>query len=292
VYKPLRLSFDDLLGKSATLAIRRFGAAGAFLAELIDSPGPEDPTILLLGSEIPEGAREGDQVRVFIHLDSEDRPIATTRKPKLELFEVAFLTVTARTSFGAFFDWGLAKELLVPLAEQTTELVVGGRQPIGLYVDDTGRLAGTMKIAEMLDHDEPSFVRDAFVQGEAWRNDPDIGLFVIVERRWVGLVPVSEPHTLSRGQAARFRVTHVHSDGRIELSLRRRAHEELDDDAERILRRLSAASPPRIGDHSDPDEIREQFGLSKKAFKRAAGRLFKRGDVEIDPDGYVSLKKR
>jgi len=286
------LAFKDLLGTSVTLEIRRFGASGAFLVESIPNPGPEDPTILLHGSEIPKDAREGDPIRVFIHLDSEDRPIATTRVPKLELHEVTFLRVTALAPFGAFVDWGLAKELLVPLAEQTTELFVGARHPISLYVDDSGRLAGTMRIAEMLDYDEPSFVRDAFVDGEAWRNDPEIGLFVILEKRWVGLVPAREPHTLERGEAAKFRVTHVHSDGKIELSLRRRAHEELDDDATLILTRLAQSPTLRVGDNSTPEEIRSLLGLSKKAFKRAAGRLYKRGDVDIDGDGNLRLTKR
>ena len=291
MYNRPRLSFDDVLGTSLTLAIHHFGPSGAFLCRPTPHPGPEDPTILLLGSEIPEGATEGDTLRVFVHLDSEDRPIATTRVPRVELGEVAFLTVTARAPFGAFVDWGLAKELLVPLKEQTTELVIGARHPIGLYVDDSGRLAGTMRVAELLDQDEPSFVRDAFVDGEAWRNDPDIGLFVILERRFVGLVPASEPHSLARGQTSKFRVTHVHPDGRIELSLRKRAHEELDDDADLILQRLTASPDLRIGDNSDPEEIRTHFGLSKKAFKRAAGRLYKRGAVDIAGDGTLRLKK-
>jgi predicted RNA-binding protein (virulence factor B family) len=286
------LSFDDLLGRSATLVIRRFAPSGAYLTEPIGSPGPEDPTILLIGSEIPKDAKEGDEVLAFVHRDSQGRLIATTRVPKVELGEVAFLTVTAQSEFGAFVDWGMAKELLVPFAEQTAALVVGARHAIGLYIDDSGRLAGTMRVAEMLDKWEPNFVRDTFVEGEAWRRDPDIGLFVIVERVYVGLVPAREPHSLSRGDAARFRVTHVGADGKIELSLRRLAHEELDADADRILSRLRLPNAPRLGDRSDPEEIRRHFGLSKKAFKRAAGRLMKRGDVDISDDGVVSLKAR
>lgn len=286
------MSFDDVLGTSVTLAIHHFGPSGAFLSRPTPHPGPEDPTLLLIGSEIPEGATEGDTLRVFVHLDSQDRPIATTRVPRVELGEVAFLTVTALARFGAFVDWGLAKELLVPLAEQTTDLAVGARHPIGLYIDDSGRLAGTMRVAEMLGQGEPSFVRDAFVDGEAWRNDPDVGLFVILERRFVGLVPASEPHSLARGQAAKFRVTHVFPDGKIELSLRKRAHEELDDDADRILARLTASPSLRVGDSSTPEEIRHEFGLSKKAFKRAAGRLYKRGAIDIAPDGTLRLKSK
>src|SRR6185369_8964720 len=125
------------------------GAPGAFLAEPIASPGPEDPTLLLLGSEIPGGAAVGDEIRVFVYLDSEDRPLATTRTPKLTLGEVAFLEVTACTGIGAFVDFGLPKELLVPFPEHTTKLFPGARHPIGLYRDDSGRLAGTMRISKM-----------------------------------------------------------------------------------------------------------------------------------------------
>jgi predicted RNA-binding protein (virulence factor B family) len=128
---------------------------------------------------------------------------------------------------------------------------------------------------------------DEYVNGEAWRNDPEIGLFVIVEKEFVGLVPKSEPHNLSRGEAARFRVSNVLNDGKIELSLRAHAHQELAGDAQRILEVLSRPNPPRVGDKSSPDEIRRLFGLSKKAFKRAAGRLLKERAVSIDEAGLL-----
>jgi len=140
----------DLLGRFASLKIKRFATPGAFLDVSGARDGGDDDVVLLIGSEIPAGAKEGDSVDVFVHLDSEGRPIATTRIAKLELGQVAFLEVTENTSFGSFVDWGLAKELLVPFAEQTTDLRVGERYAIGLYLDDTGRLAGTMKISEML----------------------------------------------------------------------------------------------------------------------------------------------
>ena len=95
-------------------------------------------------------------LEVFVYLDSEDRPVATLREPKVVLGEVAFMTVTALAPFGAFVDWGMPKELLVPLGEQTREMRLGDRHPVGVYVDDTGRLAGTMRIAEMLESEASS----------------------------------------------------------------------------------------------------------------------------------------
>lgn len=280
------MSLDELLGRRATLKILRFGSPGAFLAL------GKDEDILLIGSEIPEGATEGDEVDVFVHLDSEGRPIATTRTSKLELGEVAFLRVTQQTKFGTFVDWGLAKELLVPFKEQTTDMNVGALYAIGLYIDDTGRLAGTMRVSEMLDNRGVKWTEDEWVEGEAWREEPGIGLFVIVERQYVGLVPKDEPHNLKRGEPARFRVTNVLRDGKIELSLRGHAHEERDKDAEAILARLKGASPPRIGDKSSPEEIRDVFGLSKKAFKRAVGGLLKSGAITIDDEGHIRANRR
>ena len=283
---PPKLVSHDLIGRFASLEIRRFGDPGAFLVQ--PGGGPDADTILLLGPEIPEDAREGDQVSVFVALDSEGRPLATTREPRLALGEVTFLTVTACTEFGAFVDWGLPKELLVPFAEQTREVTVGERHPIGLYLDNTGRLAGTMRINQMLTTDG-DFHRGEWVQGEAWRNEPDIGLFVIVERRSLGLVPRDEPHTLTRGEAAQFRVTHVHPDGKIELSARRPVQEELERDAAAILNGLARPGTPPIGDKSSPEEIRARFGLSKKAFKRAVGTLLKAGRVDVDAAGTVRI---
>jgi predicted RNA-binding protein (virulence factor B family) len=280
------MDFRKLLGRAATLVVRRFTPSGAFLAEPADAR-PDAPCLLLIGSEIPIGCQVGDELAAFVYLDSEDRPLATLRTPKLALGEVTFLRVTALASFGAFVDWGMPKELLVPFAEQTKELHVGSREPIGLYVDDSGRLAGTMRVAELLDLEPASFVEDSWVEGEAWRNDPEVGLFAILERKFLGMVPASEPHRLTRGQAARFRVSHLHADGKLELSLRAHAHEELDNDAALVLRVLSKPDAPMVGDHSSPEQLRELFGLSKKAFKRAAGRLLKQGSMSLDARGCL-----
>jgi len=283
------MDFEDSLGHFRTLSIRRFGSPGAFLADP-DDERPDAPCLLLLGSEIPLGAEVGQQLDVFVYRDSEGRPLATTQVPKLSLGEVAFLRVTACEGVGAFVDWGLPKELLVPFAEQTTELHVGVRQPIGLYIDKTGRLAGTMRISELLDLEEHDFQEEHWVNGEAWRNDPEIGLFVIVERRFVGLVPCVEPHGLSRGEAAKFRITHVLPDGKLELSLRGHAHEELASDADKVLAVLRRPGAPKVGDRSDPEELRALFGLSKKAFKRAVGRLLKEQLVVLDERGQLVVK--
>ncbi|MEZ4364967.1 MAG: S1-like domain-containing RNA-binding protein [Kofleriaceae bacterium] len=280
------MTIDLVLGRRVTLPIRRLAAAGAFLA--IDDDDRGD-TVLLPAREVAAGRAVGDDVDVFVHHDSEQRPIATTRMPRLALGEVAFLEVTATTEVGAFVDWGLGKELLVPFAQQSRELHVGERHPIGLYIDKSGRLAGTMAVGELLAEPPRRYQVGEWLDGVAWRNDPDIGLFVIVERRFVGLVPAAEPHRLRRGEATRARVTDVLPGGKIVLSLRQLAHQELAGDAARIRALLARPGAPRLGDHSSPERIREVLGLSKKAFKRAAGRLLKEGAARIDDDGYLTL---
>jgi predicted RNA-binding protein (virulence factor B family) len=213
-------------------------------------------------------------------------PPHETSEPDLESGDVAFLTVTALTAIGAFVDWGLPKELLVPFAEQTRDLELGERVPIGVFVDNSGRFAGTMKVRELLTS-TGEFELDEWVSGEAWRKEPGVGVFVIVERRFLGLVPESEPQTLVRGQAAKFRVARVLRDGKIELSLRGQVHEQMEADAQHVLSVLQQPAAPELSDHSDPDVIRDKLGLSKKAFKRAVGRLLKDGLVRLNDRGHV-----
>jgi predicted RNA-binding protein (virulence factor B family) len=278
----------ERLGRFARLPIVRFGAPGAFL-ELIE--GDAAKLVLLPAKEVPPDAKEGDEVSVFVHLDSEDRPIATTKAPLLELGEVGFLRVSAVNRNGAFVDWGLPKELFVPAAEQTGPLAVGDRTAIGVVLDRTGRLGGTMRVSEMLKR-RAGFTVGEWVSGEAWRSDPTLGWFVIVERRTVGLIPAAEPARLRRGDAVDVRIAKVQPDGKLELSLRAPAHEAQADDAATVLRILRERGPKAapLGDKSDPEELRQVFGLSKKAFKRAVGKLLKDGAVDVESDGAVRVR--
>lgn len=285
------MTHDDLLGRFVNLPVRRLGPPGAFLSVDSRDLRPNAPVVLLPRGEVPAGTKEGDELDVFVYLDSEGRPIATLRRPNVSLDEVAFLEVKDVNRYGAFFDWGLPKELLVPYAEQTRDVRVGERHPVGLFLDDRGRLAGTMRVSELL-RDQGDYELDEWIEGEAWRNDPDIGLFVILSRKVVGLVPAYEPHGLSRGEAARFRVANILPDGKVELSLRGHAHEEIENDAARVLAVLGRPGAPRVGDRSSPEQIRSMFNLSKKAFKRAVGHLLKERVVTVDPKGFLVPNRR
>ena len=281
------MSVVDLLGHHVSLPVVRFGSPGAFLAVDPASTDERDPVVLLVGTEMPEGLKVGDCVRVYIHLDSQGRPIATVREAKLELHQVAFLDVTEVNKVGAFVDWGLAKELLVPFKEQTRELKPGEQHPIALYIDSSGRMAGTMRIREMLGVLPHAYALDAWVEGEAWRNEPGVGMFAILDKTQIGLLPAHEPHRLSRGEKAQFRIAHVHPDGHVELSLRAHAHEAIDGDAEHIHKALSANKTMQVSDKSPPEEIEKHFALSKKAFKRAVGKLLRGGRVRMERDGTI-----
>ncbi|CAN5787160.1 S1-like domain-containing RNA-binding protein [soil metagenome] len=281
---------DKLLGQHSSLRIREIDEDGVWLVP-VDDQDPDSPAVMIPPRELV-APRVGAVVEVFVHLDSDDRPVATTKEPLLSLGDVRFLEVTAVTDIGAFVDWGLGKELLVPFAQQSREVFVGEIHPIALYLDKSSRLAGSMHVNDYLGERSRRVVNDQWIEGEAWRNDPDIGLFVILERSYVGLVPASEPHSLRRGEATKFRVAEVLPDGKVVLSLRRPAHEEITNDAETIKTVLSRPGAPLVGDHSPPDTIRELFGLSKKAFKRAVGRLLKRGEITLDERNHVVVVRR
>jgi predicted RNA-binding protein (virulence factor B family) len=286
---------ESLLGRVAELVVKRIDPDALWLAPA-QNKGKIAPIPLPIreregvGEREGEAAKVGDLLEVFVYLDSEDRPIATTRTPKITLGEVDFLMVTDAAPFGAFVSWGLKKDLLVPHREQVRKMRVGERHAVGLYIDDTGRLAGTTRVSEML-HPAGHFERDAWVEGVAWREEAGLGLFVIVEKRYLALLPSSEPHRIYPGDKARFRVTHVHPDGKTEVSLRGLKHDEMETDAAHLLEVLRAPRAPRLGDATPPERIRSVLGISKKAFKRAAGRLLKLDQVEIDAAGFLRVKE-
>lgn len=281
------MTSDDLVGRVLTLTVQRQSVAGVLLGS--DDPDVKMPAMALSARELPEDVRLGDSFEVFIYLDAERRRAATLKLPKAARDEVAFLEVTRVLREGALVDAGMPAELFVPPTELTRDLREGESHPFGVVLDDTGQLAGTMRVTEML-RVGGRFERDEWVEGVAWRDEPGVGLFAILERAFVGVVPADEPHRLQRGDAGTFRVAHIMPDGKLVLSLRGHAYHELAHDAEAILAALGGPNPPRVGDRSSPDEIRDRFGLSKKAFKRAVGRLLKDGAVRIDADGCVVKK--
>ncbi len=200
--------------------------------------------------------------------------------------DVAFLTVTGSAGPDALVDAGVGQTLVVPKREQTWEVEIGARYVFGVIEDERGGLYATMRVAELL-HGVGAFRAGDWVSGEAWHEESGIGLFVILGRRHVGLLPADEPHRLTEGDAAEFRIAKVLPDGKPVLSQRGLAHEEISHDADRVLSILRRGRALNVSDRASPEEIRALFGLSKKAFKRAVGHLLKRGDIAIEGDRIV-----
>ena len=276
------------LGKIQSLVVVRIEDFGAYLGES-RTAGPED-RILLPQKEVPPEARMGDTLSVFLYLDSEDRRIATTTKPRLVLGGVARLEVREVTKIGAFLDWGLPKDLFLPFAEQTKRVQKGEEVLAALYVDKSGRLAATMKLYRYLRSSSPYRIGDE-VSATVYEFVPNFGSFAAVDDMYSARIPKKEePDGLPVGVTGKYRVTFVHEDGKLDLSARKKAYEMLDEDGERILEILARDYGGELpfDDKADPEEIRRVFGLSKAAFKRAVGRLYKERKIRLS-EGHILL---
>lgn len=272
------------LGMMQELEVKRFTSVGAFLNVEGDTYSDED--VLLPTKEIPEGVNEGDKLEVFIYRDSKERLIATTTTPKVTLGEVGLLKVIDTTKIGAFLDWGLEKDLFLPFKEQTMKLEEGMEYLVGLYIDKSDRLCGTMKIRDFLRSDSP-YKEDDWVTGTIYSINEDYGAFVAVDNIYEGLIPQRELiGVYIPGDEVEVRVTQVKEDGKLDLSLRNEAYKEITSDADIVLRKLfENKGTLMLHDKSTPEEIKAELEMSKSAFKRAVGRLLKEGQIEFIKGG-------
>lgn len=276
-----------LLGQKCRLRLTRINATGAWF--VADPEGGEE--ILLPGLEIPEDAAIGKVYDGFIYLDSQDRTIATLKQPLVGLGEVAGLRAVDAAPMGCFMDWGLPKDLLVPKAEQTHPMTVGKMYFVSPYIDRSDRLAATMKVAKLL-RPGGGFRADEWVPGVAYRADDKTGLFVILQKKFIAVLPLAEKHKLQIGDTAQFRISRVLPDGKVEVSLRKVAREAVLDDGQKLLAVLARTPRPALGETSSPETIHELLGLSKKAFKRAAEKLLAQGLIVTDAKRELRLKPR
>ena len=270
------------LGVTQSLVIVSKTEFGVYLAD----PEEKEKKVLLPGKQAPPDAKTGDMLEVFIYRDSEDRPIATVNRPLVTLGETARLAVKQVTGIGAFLDWGLEKDLLLPFHEQTFRVREGETCLIALYLDKSSRLCATMKVYPYLRTDAP-YAEGDHVEGVIYDRSDNFGMFVAVDDRYSGLIPKKEVHGgLVPGQRVSCRVTSVRPDGKLNLSCREKAYLQMDADADLILKlmaRYDGALP--FNDKASPEVIDRETGLSKAAFKRAVGRLLKQGKIEITESG-------
>lgn len=275
------------LGEKQVLEVKRLTSVGGFL-------NLEDATendILLPNSQIPEGTKEGDSIEVFIYKDSKDRIIATTRDPYISLGEVKRLEVIDTTKIGAFLDWGLERDLFLPFAETIVSVEKGKTYLVGMYIDKSSRLAATMKVKDMLSTDSP-FKENDVIEGTIYSLHEDIGAFVAVDDKYDGLIKKREllgAHEV--GEQLEVRINRVLEDGKLDLSLRGRSYEQMDEDAEVIMEELENNNGRlMLHDKSSPDEIRERLHMSKSGFKRAVGMLLRLQKIKFI-DGGIELKE-
>lgn len=269
------MTLEEGLGTKKTLMVVKEVEFGVYL-------GNSQEKVLLPKKQVPEGVEVGDPIEVFLYKDSSDRLIATTNEPKIMLGELAVLNVAATGGIGAFLDWGLEKDLLLPFREQTAPLKKGDQILVALYIDKSQRLCATMKVYERLRTDSPYKVDDQ-VEGIIYELSDNFGVFVAVDNLYSALIPKREAFGKLRvGDRVKARVVKVKEDGKLDLSVRDKAFLQMDVDAELIMRRMEeyGGSLP-FTDKADPELIKKEFDLSKNAFKRAIGRLLKEGKIEI-----------
>ena len=266
------------LGKKQELTVIKEVDFGIYLAEEKDA----QEKVLLPKKQVPEGTKTGDRLCVFVYKDSKDRLISTTNEPKIELGGIGVLHVAQVGKIGAFLDWGLEKDLLLPFREQTRRVREGEEVLAALYIDKSSRLCATMNVYEYLEQNSP-YKKDDRVSGTVYEISREFGAFVAVDNKYSGLIPRKDFHgEVKIGDVREFRVTGVHEDGKLNLSVREKAYLQIDEDAERILQvidEFDGVLP--FTDKASPETIERETQLSKNAFKRAVGRLLKEGKIEI-----------
>lgn len=276
--RPERENHMIELGKIQTLIVQRMKDFGVYLGETQE----DQCSVLLPKKHVPEGTRIGDKLEVFIYKDSEDRLIATSGKPKLQVGEVAVLQVKDVAKIGAFLDMGLEKDLLLPFKEQNHKVRQGEQSLVALYIDKSKRLAATMNVYSYMSADSP-YKKDDRVTGTIYEINENLGAFVAVDNRYYGLIPKKELYGDFRlGDQIEARVIKVRDDGKLDLSPREKAYVQMDTDAALVLKvidEFDGVLP--FNDKAKPETIMREFQMSKNAFKRAVGRLLKEGRIRI-----------
>jgi len=275
------------IGKYNTLTILRDTKVGLFL-------GGEDESedILLPNKYVPQDFEIGDDITVFVYLDHEERPVATTLEPYILLNEFALLRVNYVNQVGAFMDWGMEKDILVPFKEQARPMEKGKRYLVYLYMDEkTNRLVASSKLNQFLSNENLTVNKfeevDIIVS-----HITEAGINVIINEQHKGLVYKDEVYddSIRTGDRMRGYIKHIRPDNKIDVSLQKLGYENIEPNAQRILDELQASRGfLRLNDDSHPEDIRTVLKMSKKTFKKAIGALFKEQRIDIKDDGIYLL---
>lgn len=257
---------------------------GIYLAENQNS----EERVLLPAKQVPQDIKPGDKLKVFLYKDSRDRLIATTNVPKLALGDFAPLTVKEVGKIGAFLDWGLEKDLFLPYREMTGRVEAKDEVLVTLYIDKSSRLCASMRgLYDLLKKDSP-YKKGDTVTGRVYEFSDNFGTFVAVDDCYSARIANHEDHSFLRvGDVIEAKVTDVKEDGKLDLTLREKAYIQMDADGAKILEILdSYAGVLPFTEKASPEVIKRETGLSKNAFKRAIGHLYKERIIDLT-DGKI-----
>ena len=262
--------------------------------------GDDEGKILLPTRYVPEDLEVGDEIEVFVYLDNEERRVATTLEPKAMVGDFAYLEVAWVNEFGAFLDWGLMKDLFCPFREQKKRMETGRSYIVHVHLDEESyRIMASAKVEKWLENDrliktnEKPDEEDSMrihvgdkVSALIWQKT-DLGFKAIIDNKYGALLYDSQVFKdIHTGDKVEAYITKIRPDGKIDIALQKSGRQHTEDFAEQLLRYLQyRGGRCRLGDKSGAEEIKEQFGVSKKTYKRAIGDLYKRRLITITEDG-------
>lgn len=276
------------IGKWQTLVGVRQKEFGVYLG----IQGEEQDVVLLPKKQVPADFKMGDELEVFVYLDSSDRPIATTNRPLITVGEIVRLKVASVENIGAFMDWGLERDILLPFKEMVGKVREGKEYLVYMYMDKSNRPCVSMRLYEHLSTDAPC-QKGEEVSGYIYQIHETMGAFVAVQDQYQGLIPKKEIHKkLYVGDTIDLRVTAVREDGKLNLSMAKLAYQQMDEDSEMVYQAIQSYDGVLpFTDKASPAIIEREMGLSKNAFKRAVGRLLKERRIEIREKSIVIIDK-
>ncbi|MCF0073075.1 S1-like domain-containing RNA-binding protein [Dyadobacter sp. CY261] len=275
------------IGKYNYLTIERVTSVGMFLSDV------EGEEVLLPNQYITDDMQVGDQIKVFVYLDSEDRPVATTQTPKIIRNEFAFLEVKDVSEYGAFLDWGLIKDLFVPFREQPKPMEIGEWHVVFLYMDQkTQRLLASAKIDKFLESDRLTVQEGEEVDLIVWQKT-DLGYNVVVNQYHKGLIYANEVfQPLEIGDSLKGYVKKVRDENKLDISLQKTGYEVVEPVAKQIMEEVKNGKGfLGLSDKSSPEEIYQKLKISKKIFKKAIGGLYRQGIIKIADDGIYLIEE-
>lgn len=253
--------------------------------------GGYEGKILLPERYVPEDLEVGDEIEVFLYLDNEERLIATTQEPKAMVGDFAYLEVAWVNEFGAFLDWGLMKDLFCPFREQKRRMQQGLSYIVHVHIDeDSYRIMASAKVEKFIESLPAEYSVGQEVDLLVWQKT-DLGFKVIIDNNYAGLLYDSQVFTqLHTGDKVRGFISNIRPDGKVDCALQKNGREHTTDFSAKLLKYLEARGGRCwLGDKSSAEEIKAQFGVSKRTYKQAIGNLYKRHLIEITENGIVLL---